>query len=68
MSSTTTRAPEQFRTRGHNDNDFHVNELAADRAGALSPYGSDVEFPLPLNKIRYTHPAPEDRPNLAEGR
>jgi hypothetical protein len=48
--------------------DFHVNELASDKAGALSPFGADIEFPLPLDQIRYTHPRPEDRPRLADGR
>ncbi|HEY3736622.1 MAG TPA: hypothetical protein VGL26_04195 [Jatrophihabitans sp.] len=48
--------------------DFHVNELAADKAGSLSPFGQDIEFPLPLSKITYKHPRPEDRPRLANGR
>ena len=48
--------------------DFHVNELAADQAGGLSPFGPEMEFPLPLDKIRYTHPGPADRPHLADGR
>jgi hypothetical protein len=32
-----------------------VSELAADRTGALSPFG-DVTFPLPSDQIPYTHP------------
>ena len=48
--------------------DFHVNELAADQAGSLSPFGADLEFPLPLDKIRYTHPGKAERPHLADGR
>jgi len=48
--------------------EFHVSELAADMAGSLSPYGPEVEFPLPLHQIRYTHPGPAARPHLAEGR
>lgn len=48
--------------------DFHVNELASDRAGSMSPFGTDVEFPLPVSQLRYTHPGPADRPNLADGR
>lgn len=48
--------------------DFHVNELASDKAGSLSPFGADVEFPLPLDQISYRHPRPEDRPHLADGR
>lgn len=48
--------------------DFHVNELAADKAGAMSPFGPDLVFPLALDQIRYIHPSPEDRPHLADGR
>ena len=72
MAGTTPRAPEQYYHREPERElelrDFHVNELAADQAGGLSPFGPDREFPLPLDKIRYTHPGPNDRPNLAGGR
>jgi hypothetical protein len=68
MASSTPRTPEQFRDPDLNVGDFHVNELAADKAGALSPFGPELDFPLPLDKIRYQHPSPADRPNLADGR
>ena len=60
------RKPEQFDLGAaeHRD-DFVVSELASENPGAQSPFGEDVEFPLPLNRIRYTHPTLEDRPNLA---
>jgi len=48
--------------------DFHVNELASDKAGAMSPFGPELVFPLALDQIRYIHPGPEDRPHLADGR
>jgi hypothetical protein len=64
MTSVEPRLPEQFRV----DANMHVSELATDHAGPVSPYGDDIEFPLPLDKIRYTHPGPADRPNLADGR
>jgi len=32
-----------------------VSELAADRQGALSPFG-DVTFPLPADELGYEHP------------
>jgi succinate dehydrogenase / fumarate reductase iron-sulfur subunit len=66
MASTAPRLPEQFRAAATVD--FNVDEIAADQSGSLSPYGNDVEFPLPLSKIRYTHPGPADRPHLADGR
>jgi len=38
------------------DGDGHaVSELAADRTGALSPFG-DLTFPLPAEDLPYTHP------------
>jgi hypothetical protein len=40
----------------HLDGDEHaVSELAADRTGALSPFG-DITFPLPLDEVPYVHP------------
>ncbi len=65
MASTL---PEQYQPAALHVGDFHVNELAADQAGSLSPFGPDVEFPLPTDKIRYRHPSRADRPNLADGR
>ena len=32
-----------------------VSELAADRPGGPSPFGDDIEFPLPVGELRYTH-------------
>jgi hypothetical protein len=37
------------------DDDHAVSELAADRTGALSPYG-DITFPVPADELPYTHP------------
>ena len=69
MASTAPRLPEKFRgTVVSQVGDFHVDELAADMAGPMSPYGPDIEFPLPVDQLRYTHPGPESRPHLADGR
>ncbi len=43
----------------------HLSEFAADVAGSLSPFGQDVEFPLPADRLGYRHPRPENRPRLA---
>ncbi len=32
-----------------------VSELAYDKPAAPSPFGDDVEFPLPVSELRYTH-------------
>jgi hypothetical protein len=67
--ASTPRLPERYRGAGvERLVDFHVSEFAADMAGSLSPFGSDLEFPLPVEKLRYTHPGPEARPHLADGR
>ena len=63
MAGTTPRLPEQFRTDSHNV-DFQVSELVSEAAGAHSPFG-DTEFPLPPSALTYTHPEPQNRPNLA---
>jgi hypothetical protein len=66
--ATNPGLPEQYRDEVVRLGDFHVSELAADLAGSLSPFGPDVEFPLPLERVRYTHPSPANRPHLADGR
>ncbi|CAN5616678.1 hypothetical protein BH09ACT8_BH09ACT8_20070 [soil metagenome] len=40
---------------GDDPDDHPVSELAADRTGALSPFG-DVTFPLPAEDLPYVHP------------
>jgi succinate dehydrogenase / fumarate reductase iron-sulfur subunit len=42
-----------------------VSEFAAEVQGGLSPFGDDVQFPLPTDEILYRHPTQEDRPRLA---
>ena len=69
MANTAPRAPELYGgpTVGV-IGDFHVDEMASDMAGSQSPYGPELEFPLPLDRLRYKHPGPSARPHLAEGR
>ena len=50
---TDTSTPAGRRLDG--DDDHAVSELAADRTGALSPFG-DLTFPLPADDLPYTHP------------
>ncbi|MEN3359852.1 MAG: succinate dehydrogenase / fumarate reductase, iron-sulfur subunit [Mycobacteriales bacterium] len=42
-----------------------VSEFAAEVQGGLSPFGEDVQLPLPAESLSYRHPSAEDRPNLA---
>jgi hypothetical protein len=34
-----------------------VSEFASDRAGAGSPFGDDLVFPVPVERLTYEHPA-----------
>ncbi len=45
--------------------DFVVSELVASEAGAHSPFGAEVVFPMPADRLHYHHPRPQDRPHLA---
>lgn len=40
-----------------------LTELISEMTGSLSPFGEDHAFPLPPEKLRYSHPT--DRPNRA---
>ena len=40
-----------------------LTELTSAAAGALSPFGEDHSFPLPVSALRYAHPT--DKPNRA---
>ena len=66
MAGSTPALPEPYRANAPEPIDFHVSEIAADVAGAMSPFG-DIEFPLPVEKLFYTHPSRADRPHLAGG-
>ena len=43
-------------------NRLPVSELAFDRAGAGSPFGDDLRFPLAVEQLTYVHPEPETSP------
>jgi hypothetical protein len=44
------------------DGRLPVSEFAADRAGAQSPFGDDQRFPLPIERLTYTHPSESAAP------
>jgi len=35
-----------------------LSEFLFDRAGAASPFGDDLLFPLPVSELTYVHPVP----------
>jgi hypothetical protein len=43
------------RSRSVKTGHLPVSELAFDRPAAPSPFGEDIEFPLPIEDLRYTH-------------
>jgi succinate dehydrogenase / fumarate reductase iron-sulfur subunit len=44
-----------------------VTEFAFDRAGAASPFGDDIRFPLPVESLTYVHPQPDADPPASRG-
>ncbi len=40
-----------------------VSEFTAENTGAQSPFGDDIVFPLPVDRLRYAHPSSADLPN-----
>ena len=38
------------------EGDHAVTELSSTRSGGLSPFGEEMEFPLPVSELPYTHP------------
>jgi hypothetical protein len=66
MPGATPRLPELYQPpRGAATDDFHVSELATDHAGAQSPFGADVELPLPYDHLNYRHPTIDELPRRA---
>ena len=44
------------------DGRLPLTEATFDRAGAASPFGDDLVFPLPVSKLTYVHPSPDAFP------
>jgi hypothetical protein len=66
MTDAQSNLPEIYEPdRGTPPVEFHVSELASENAGSMSPFGDDLEFPLPVETLGYTHPSRRDRPHLA---
>lgn len=56
QSSTAGGDPAPKRRNVVKDGHLPVNEFLFDRAGAGSPFGDEVEFPLPTDHLVYRHP------------
>jgi hypothetical protein len=51
-----SRAPGVGRSRPVRRDRLPISEFAFDRAGAASPFGDDLSFPLETERLRYAHP------------
>jgi succinate dehydrogenase / fumarate reductase iron-sulfur subunit len=45
------------------DGKLPLTETRIDRAGAVSPFGDDITFPVPVERLRYLHPRAEADPD-----
>lgn len=64
MPGATPRLPDLYQPYAAATlDDFGVSEFAAESPGALSPFGPEVEFPLPFQRLSYRHPSPAERPH-----
>jgi succinate dehydrogenase / fumarate reductase iron-sulfur subunit len=59
MSAEADRDPQRprrSRAKGVKPGRLPVTEATSDRAGAGSPFGDDITFPLPPGQLAYEHP------------
>ena len=59
-SSGTHRRPDAWTPRSGRTGRCRSSEVAFDRPGAASPFGEDMDFPLPSSSINYQHPAGDE--------
>ncbi len=52
--------PRKTRVRPVKPGRLPVSEATFDRAGAASPFGDDITFPLPADQLDYEHLHPND--------
>ncbi len=59
MTAEPTRdsqQPQKSRAKIVKPGRLPVSEFAADRPGAASPFGDDITFPVPADRLTYEHP------------
>ena len=54
--AATADRPAKSRAKVVKPGHMPVSEVAFDRAGAGSPFGDDIEFPVPPERLTYQHP------------
>lgn len=50
--------PRRSRSKTPKPGRLPITEATSDRAGAGSPFGDDITFPVPPERLRYEHPEP----------
>jgi succinate dehydrogenase / fumarate reductase iron-sulfur subunit len=55
-STTVTPRPVAGKAQIVRPGRLPVSEFAFDRAGAASPFGDDLQLPLPVASLTYVHP------------
>jgi len=56
MSAPSDDPRPKTRSRPVKPGRLPLSEFAFDRAGAASPFGDDIVFPLPVEDLSYEHP------------
>ena len=51
-----SKRPQKSRAKTVKPGRLPVSEFATDRAGAGSPFGDDLVFPVPSERLTYEHP------------
>lgn len=54
--SRNSRGESAIEVRTTEQQHLSVSEVTSDRAGAGSPFGDDLSFPLPVESLTYQHP------------
>ena len=55
-AGSAPRRPPKTRSKVVKPGRLPVSEVAFDRPGAGSPFGDDIEFPVPAERLTYEHP------------
>jgi hypothetical protein len=55
-ASQQPQRPRKVRSKAPKPGRLPISEATSDRAGAGSPFGDDISFPLPPEQLTYEHP------------
>lgn len=55
-ASQQPQRPQKSRAKAPKPGRLPISEATSDRAGAGSPFGDDITFPLPVEQLTYEYP------------